>query len=384
MAARPVSRRSAVDPFLAMDVLRKATAREAAGEAILHLELGQPGWPAPAPALEAARAALAADRLGYTEALGRASLRARIARHYGEAYGLDLDPARVVVTTGSSGGFTLAFLALFDAGAKVALAEPGYPAYRNVMRALGLKPLALPVGEAERWQPTVAQLVAAAEEGARGLLIASPANPTGTMLGEAAMKALAETCAARGVALISDEIYHGLTYERPATTALAHSDEAVVVNSFSKFYCMTGWRIGWMVVPEGLERVVERLAQNLFISPPTLSQIAAEAAFDAKEELEARRAVYAGNREVLAKKLAAAGLTGFAPADGAFYLYADVRRFTNDSAAFAEAMLAEIAVAATPGLDFDPGRGAGYLRLSYAAEADVIAEAARRIGDWLP
>jgi aspartate/methionine/tyrosine aminotransferase len=383
MTGRPVSRRSAVDPFLAMDVLRAATRREAAGEAVLHLELGQPGWPAPAAALAAARAALGSERLGYTEALGRASLRARIARHYGERHGIDLDPARVVVTTGSSGGFTLAFLMLFDAGEAIALAEPGYPAYRNIMRALGLEPVGLPVGPAERWQPTVDQVRDAAAAGASGLLVASPANPTGTMLSERALGELARLCEELSMVLISDEIYHGLTYDRPATTALAHSDAAIVINSFSKYHCMTGWRVGWMVVPAERERVVERLAQNLYISPPTLSQIAAEAALDAGAELDARRDVYGRNRQVLTSALAGAGLGEFAPADGAFYLYADVRRFTNDSAAFAEAMLAEIKVAATPGLDFDPARGAGYLRLSYAEDAAVIAEAAGRIAAWL-
>jgi aspartate/methionine/tyrosine aminotransferase len=383
MTGRPVSRRSAVDPFLAMDVLRAATRREAAGEAVLHLELGQPGWPAPAAALAAARAALGSERLGYTEALGRASLRARIARHYGERHGIDLDPARVVVTTGSSGGFTLAFLMLFDAGERIALAEPGYPAYRNIMRALGLEPVGLPVGPAERWQPTVDQVRDAAAAGASGLLVASPANPTGTMLSERALGELARLCEELSMVLISDEIYHGLTYDRPATTALAHSDAAIVINSFSKYHCMTGWRVGWMVVPAERERVVERLAQNLYISPPTLSQIAAEAALDAGAELDARRDVYGRNRQVLTSALAGAGLGEFAPADGAFYLYADVRRFTNDSAAFAEAMLAEIKVAATPGLDFDPARGAGYLRLSYAEDAAVIAEAAGRIAAWL-
>jgi aspartate/methionine/tyrosine aminotransferase len=380
----PPSRRSNIASFIAMDVLARANALEAEGRSVLHLEVGEPGSPAPAVVAEAARRALDAGRLGYTEALGREALRARIARHYGERYGIDLDPARVVVTTGSSGGFTLAFLALFDAGARVGLAEPGYPAYRNILRALDLVPVAVPVGAHNRWQVTPGD-VDEAGRAARldGLLVASPANPTGAMLAPDALADLVDTCARRDVTFISDEIYHGLTYGLEAATALRASDRAIVINSFSKYYCMTGWRIGWMVVPPDLVRVVERLAQNLYISPPTISQIAAEAAFEAMAEYEALRRAYARNRDVLAAALARAGLGEHAPADGAFYLYCDISRFSNHSADFAARMLTETGVAATPGIDFDPVNGSSYLRFSYASDPAVIDEAAARLERWL-
>ncbi|VAW15410.1 Valine--pyruvate aminotransferase [hydrothermal vent metagenome] len=378
------SARGNVDPFLAMDVLARANAAQASGRDILHLEVGQPGGQAPACVLEAARVALDHERIGYTQALGRPSLRARIARHYGEVYGVDLDPGRVVVTTGSSAGFVLSYLAAFDAGARVGIAEPGYPANRNILKSLDLVPVGLRVGPQNRWQPTVADLQAlTGADRLDGLLIASPANPTGTMVTRDAFAGLIGHCAENGIWFLSDEIYHGLTYGEAAATALEFSSEVIVINSFSKYYCMTGWRIGWLVVPEALVRVVERLAQNLFISPPTLSQFAAEAAFDACDELEARKSVYAGNRDVLAGALKAGGQVEIAPPDGAFYLYADMRRFTNDSQGLARAMLEETGVAATPGLDFDPVDGGLYLRFSFAEDPAVIARAADKLHRWL-
>ena len=384
MTVSQTSRRSNVASFIAMDVMRTANALEARGESILHLEVGQPGEPAPRAARDAAERALASETLGYTDALGRPSLRQRIARHYGETYGLEVDPARVIVTTGSSGAFTLAFLALFDAGDGVGITDPGYPAYRNILAALGLEPRSMPVGGATRWQLN-ADIVRAAhrERPLRGVLVASPANPTGTMLTPEALADLVGACREDGIAFISDEIYHGLTYGVPQASALETSDDVIVINSFSKYFCMTGWRIGWMVVPERLERVMERLAQNLFISPPTLSQVAAEAALDARADLDAIRDGYAANRDRLIAGLSEIGLDRFAPADGAFYLYADISRFSNDSAEFATRMLHEIGVAATPGLDFDPEEGSSYLRFSYAGTADVIDQAVDRIAGWL-
>ena len=373
-----------VTPFLAMDVLAAAAAKERRGDSVVHMEVGQPSAPAPQRAREAARAALADGRIGYTEALGLAALRERIARHYREAYGVAVPPERVVVTTGSSAGFVLAFLALFDAGARVAITAPGYPAYRNILAALELEAAPIPLTGADGWIMTadsVARLHAA--EPLAGVLAMSPANPSGTMIGREALRRLGETCKALGLWFVSDEIYHGLTYGEPAATALAFDDDAVVINSFSKYYCMTGWRIGWMVVPERLVRPMERLAQNLYISPPYLSQVAALAAFDAAEELEAVKAGYARNRAMLLEELPRLGLGEMHPVDGAFYIYADVARFTNDSVAFCKRLLEEAGVAATPGLDFDPLEGAHHLRLSFAGSEADCREALRRLKGWL-
>ncbi|HEX5868391.1 MAG TPA: aminotransferase class I/II-fold pyridoxal phosphate-dependent enzyme [Beijerinckiaceae bacterium] len=373
-----------VTPFLAMDVLAAAAAKERRGDSVVHMEVGQPSAPAPQRAREAARAALADGRIGYTEALGLAALRERIARHYREAYGVAVPPERVVVTTGSSAGFVLAFLALFDAGARVAITAPGYPAYRNILAALELEAAPIPLTGADGWIMTadsVARLHAA--EPLAGVLAMSPANPSGTMIGRAALRRLGETCKALGLWFVSDEIYHGLTYGEPAATALAFDDDAVVINSFSKYYCMTGWRIGWMVVPERLVRPMERLAQNLYISPPYLSQVAAQAAFDAAEELEAVKAGYARNRAMLLEELPRLGLGEMHPVDGAFYIYADVARFTNDSVAFCKRLLEEAGIAATPGLDFDALEGAHHLRLSFAGSEADCREALRRLKGWL-
>lgn len=380
--ALKVARRGLVPPFIVMDVLRAANEREAAGEQVLHLEVGQPGTPAPAAVRAAAKAALADARLGYTDALGVRSLRARIARSYAELYGVTLDPRRVIVTTGSSGGFLLAFLASFEPGDRVALAAPGYPAYRNILSTLGVEPVLLPCDLAHRFQPT-AELLDQVAPPLDGLILASPSNPTGTMLGRAALSDLVDYCAARGVRLVSDEIYHGIAYEAPAVSALELTGEVIVINSFSKYYSMTGWRLGWMVLPEDLLRPVECLAQNLFISPPTLSQIAAEVAFDCREELDGYVAAYARNRALLLEALPKAGFDRLAPADGAFYLYADVSRLTNDSQDFCRRMLAETGVAITPGIDFDPERGHQFVRFSFAGLEAEMAQAAARLEAWL-
>lgn len=363
------SRRGAVDPFIVMDVMEAARAAEAAGRHIIHMEVGQPGTPAPLGARNALARAMETDALGYTVALGLPALRARIAQLYGEWYGVDLDPARVVVTSGSSGAFILAFTALFDSGDKVGIGAPGYPSYRQILRALGLQPVDLPTSVENRFQPVAADFAAM---NLAGLMVASPANPTGTMLDRDALAALIHAAQGAGAAFISDEIYHGIEYEAKAVTALEISDDVYVINSFSKYFSMTGWRVGWMVVPPDHVRVIERIAQNMFICPPHASQIAALAAMDCNEELEANMAVYRENRRLMLEGLPKAGFERIAPPDGAFYVYADVSHLTDDSRAFAAEILDKAGVAVTPGLDFDPDRGGGTLRFSYArATADI-------------
>jgi len=376
-----VARRSAVAPFIVMEVMRAANARAAAGEGVVHLEVGQPGTSAPRPVIEAATRALTQSRLGYTEALGVPELRARIAAHYRSHYGVKVPAERIVVTTGSSGAFILSFLACFEPGDRVALASPSYPAYRNILKALDVEPVLLPATAATRFYPTP-EMLDAVPGTLAGLIVASPNNPTGTMLSPAALGDLAAACAARGIRLISDEIYHGITFGMREATALSLGDGPVVINSFSKYFSMTGWRLGWMVVPEDLVRPVELLAQNLFISPPTLPQLAAVAAFDATEELDANVARYRVNRDFLLRKLPRIGFESFAPADGAFYLYADVGHLTNDSVDFCRRALAEAGVAITPGVDFDPERGHRTIRFSYAGIAADIEDAVARLKAW--
>ena len=376
------SRRGLVPPFIAMDVLRAATEREAAGADVIHLEVGQPGTPAPEAVRAAARRALDDARIGYTDALGTVALREAIAAHYRAQYEVAVEPGEVVVTTGSSAAFQLAFLAAFEAGDRVALAAPGYPAYRNILSALGIEPVLIEVGENTHYQPNPELL---AEAGPLdGLIIASPANPTGTMISADHLVSLADYCRERGIRLVSDEIYHGITYESGAATVRAFSREAIVVNSFSKYYSMTGWRLGWMLVPADLARSVECLAQNFYISPPALSQLAAIPAFECRAELDGHVARYRDNRDLLIGALDAAGLTRYAPADGAFYLYVDIADLTRDSMDFCRRLLAETSVAITPGLDFDPIQGGGWVRLSFAGSTADMAEAARRLADWLP
>ena len=373
------SSRGMVDPFIVMDVMEAARAAEAAGRHIIHMEVGQPSTPAPAAARAALARALEEDALGYTVALGLPALRQGIARHYAERYGVDLDPARVIVTAGSSGAFLLAFSALFDAGDRVALGEPGYPSYRQILRAMSVTAVGIPTQPENRYQPVPDEV----PHDVQGLIVASPGNPSGTMLAREELAALAGLCAARGLAFISDEIYHGLNYDRRPVTALEVTDEVYVVNSFSKYFSMTGWRIGWMVVPEAHVRVVERLAQNMFICPPHASHVAALAALGCAEELEANVRVYAENRRLMLEELPKAGFTRIAPPDGAFYIYADVSDLTSDSRAFAAEILDRAGVAVTPGLDFDPVRGAGTLRFSYARSTGDIREGLRRLHDFM-
>ena len=378
------SRRSDVPPFMVMDVMAAAARIEAAGGHVIHLEVGQPAAPAPRTAIAAAHAALDTARIDYTSALGIASLRERIARHYRDSYGCVVDPERVVVTTGSSGGFVLAFLSLFEPGDRVAVTVPGYPPYRHILTALGCEPVLIETTSETRHALTGEALLAAHRKAPlKGVLVASPANPTGTMMSKEALSELIVAAEGAGIRFISDEIYHGLDYAFPAVTAAALSERALVINSFSKYFCMTGWRAGWMVVPDVLVRPIERLQQNLSISVPTLSQIAAEAAFDGAGEMEAIKHGYQENRCILIEGLPKAGLTRFLPADGAFYLYADVSDFTSDSFEFAKQMLEEAHVAATPGVDFDPVHGRSFVRFSYARSAEDMQEAVARIARWL-
>ncbi|WP_415403166.1 pyridoxal phosphate-dependent aminotransferase [Tateyamaria sp. SN3-11] len=374
------SSRSDVDPFIVMDVMEAARAAEAAGRHVIHMEVGQPGTGAPQAAIRALSAAMEAGPLGYTVALGLPALRARIARLYGEWYNVDLDPARVIVTPGASGGFILAFNALFDSGDRVGIGAPGYPSYRQILKGLGFQPVDLPTADAHRLQPVPSDF---AGMDLAGLLVASPANPTGTMLDRPAMAALIEATQGAGASFISDEIYHGIEYEAKAVSALEVSDDVYVINSFSKYFSMTGWRVGWMVVPEDHVRVVERIAQNMFICAPHASQVAALAAMDAGEELEANMDVYRANRALMLDELPRAGFDRIAPPDGAFYVYADVSDLTDNSRAFAAEILDQAGVAVTPGLDFDPVRGHRTLRFSYARSTADIAEGLQRLSDFM-
>lgn len=369
------STRGDVDPFIVMDVMEAARRAEDAGRHIIHMEVGQPGTGAP----EAARAVLAAqldDPLGYTVGLGLPALRARIAQHYMDVYGVALDAERVVITAGASGAFLLAFSALFDNDARVGLGLPCYPSYRQILKAVGLKAVEMPTTPAGRYQPQPADVE---DHTLDGLIVASPANPTGTMLDMAALQALADACAARNTAFISDEIYHGISYDKDAVTALQVTDDVYVINSFSKYFSMTGWRVGWMIVPADHVRRVERLGQNMFICPSHASQVLALAAFDCKAELDSHLDVYAANRDLLMDGLAAAGLSKYAPPDGAFYVYVDVSDYTDDARAFAAQILDQAGVAVTPGLDFDPVEGHKWLRLSYARATADIAEGVARL-----
>ncbi len=379
------SARSDVPPFMVMDVMAEAARIEAAGGHVIHMEVGQPAASAPQAAIAAAQAALTGGRIDYTSALGIPTLRARIARHYRETYRCDVDAARVIVTTGSSGAFVLAFLAMFEPGDRVAVTIPGYPPYRHSLTALGCEPVLIETHAETRHALTGKALLAAHRKTPlKGVLVGSPANPTGTMMTREALTGLMAAAESSSIRFISDEIYHGLDYAFPAVTAAELSPDALVINSFSKYFCMTGWRAGWMVVPENLVRPIERLQQNLSISVPTLSQIAAEAAFEGRAEMEAIKHGYEDNRRILIDGLPQAGLTDFLPADGAFYLYADVSAFTSDSYDFTKRMLADTHVAATPGIDFDPIRGHSFVRFSYARSAEDMREAVKRITRWLP
>ena len=378
------SGRSDVPAFMVMDVMAAAARIEAEGGHVIHMEVGQPAASAPKTALLAARAALDGARLDYTSALGMPALRSRIAAHYRETHGHQVEAERIVVTTGSSGAFILAFLAMFEPGDRVAVTVPGYPPYRHILTALGCEPVLIETSGENRHALTGEALLAAHHRTPlKGVLVGSPANPTGTMMSREALASLIAAAESAGIRFISDEIYHGLDYAFPAVTAAALSPHALVINSFSKYFCMTGWRVGWMLVPEPLVRPIERLQQNLAISVPTLSQIAAEAAFDGRDEMEAVKRGYQENRGILIAGLPQAGLTRFLPADGAFYLYADISAFSSDSFEFAKEMLEQAHVAATPGVDFDPVHGRSFIRFSYARSAGEMHEAVARITRWL-
>ncbi len=361
--------------------MKAAAERQRVAGDVLHLEVGQPSTPAPQAVLDAAAAALGDDRLGYTDATGTPELRQRIADHYADRYEVSVDPDRVIVTMGASGGFVLTFLAAFDVGDRVAVTQPGYPCYRNTLEAFGVKAVPIPVGPETRFVPTSALL---AEAGPlEGLVLASPANPTGTALRREELVDIADYCRANDITLIADEIYHGIEYGASVPTALSVDRNAVVLQSFSKYYSMTGWRLGWIVAPPELVRPLERLAQNLFISPPTLSQHAALAAFEATEELDGNVARYAANRRILIDGLGAVGLDHFASPDGAFYFYIDVSHLSADSQELCQIWLDELGVACTPGMDFDPVLGHRYVRLSYSESTEDITAATERIARWV-
>ena len=374
------STRGSVDPFIVMDVMEAARQLEASGRHIIHMEVGQPSSSAPKVALESLSQKMLVDPMGYTVALGLPELRHKIADLYDKWYGISLNPERVVVTSGSSAAFLLSFTSLFDSGDKVGIGTPGYPSYRQILKSLGLCPVDIETNAENRFQPTSRDLIV---RDLAGLLVASPANPTGTMLSNEAMRDLIITCQTMNAAFISDEIYHGIEYEKKAVTALEISDQCYVINSFSKYFSMTGWRIGWMVVPEDHIRRIERLAQNMFICAPHVSQIVALAALECSEELEANLNVYRENREIMIEGLTAAGFDTTAPPDGAFYIYADIGKMTEDSLAFARDILNESGVAVTPGLDFDPVRGAKTLRFSYARDTEDIKEGLKRLQKFM-
>ncbi|WP_421783784.1 pyridoxal phosphate-dependent aminotransferase [Kiloniella litopenaei] len=378
--ALKLSNRGDIPPFIVMDVLRAANERAAAGEDILHLSLGQPATPAPDYVLEAVKSALDTEMIGYTDAMGIPELRQGIADHYMHLYKQKVDPARVMVTTGSSAGFLLSFLAAFNPGDRVALAAPGYPAYRNILVALDIEPVLIEVGPNERFQPTAELL--AAQGKLDGVIIASPSNPAGTMLSEKAFKEIIDYCASQEIRLISDEIYHGISYGTQASTALKFTDDAFIINSFSKYFSMTGWRLGWMILPEDMLRAEECLAQNFFISPPTLSQIAGAAVFKCYDVLESYVAQYARNRDILLNELPDVGFDNLAPADGGFYIYADISKRTNDSQSFCARLLNETGIAATPGVDFDPFNGSHFMRFSFAGTEQTMLEAVKRLKSW--
>ncbi len=373
-----ISSRGDVAPFIVMDVMEAARLEGKKGRHIIHMEVGQPATGAPKGAVEALKSAMDEGPLGYTVALGLPALRARIAEMYLARYGVHITPERVVVTAGSSAGFLLSFISLFDAGARVGIGDPAYPSYRNILKSQDLETVRLETNTASNFQPAPEQL----DESLSGLLLASPSNPTGTMLGKPELAALAAACAEKGIALISDEIYHGIEYNTRAVSALEVSDDVYVINSFSKYYSMTGWRVGWMIVPENHVRRIERLSQNLFICAPHAAQVAALAAMDCDEELQGHLKTYARNREVLVEGLPKAGFSKFAPPDGAFYIYADVSDLTDDSRALAAEILQDAGVAVTPGLDFDPERGHKTLRFSYARSTEDMVEGVARLQRW--
>ena len=374
------SKRSKVDSFIVMDVMESARKAESKGQHIIHMEIGQPGTPAPKIAKEYLSKQIHSNNLGYTVSLGLPELRKKISKLYGEWYNLDLNPERVVVTNGSSGAFILSFTSLFDSGERVGIGSPGYPSYRQILKSLDLVPVDIQTEMQNSFQPIPTDIE---KNNIKGLLVASPANPTGSMLDKQSLKNLITTAKENNVSFISDEIYHGIEYEKKATTALEITDDCYVINSFSKYFSMTGWRVGWMVVPESHVRQVERLSQNLFICPPHASQITALAALDASEELEQNVNIYKKNREILINELPNIGFKKFSPPDGAFYIYVDVSKFTNDSLEFTKQILDKVGVAITPGLDFDQKRGNTTIRFSYARSTEDIIEGTKRLKKFM-
>ncbi len=374
------SKRSKVDSFIVMDVMESARKAESKGQHIIHMEIGQPGTPAPKIAKEYLSKQIHSNNLGYTVSLGLPELRKKISKLYGEWYNLDLNPERVVVTNGSSGAFILSFTSLFDSGERVGIGSPGYPSYRQILKSLDLVPVDIQTEMQNSFQPIPPDIE---KNNIKGLLVASPANPTGSMLDKQSLKNLITAAKENNVSFISDEIYHGIEYEKKATTALEITDDCYVINSFSKYFSMTGWRVGWMVVPESHVRQVERLSQNLFICPPHASQITALAALDANEELEQNVNIYKKNREILINELPNMGFKNFSPPDGAFYIYVDVSKFTNDSLQFTKEILEKVGVAITPGLDFDQRRGNTTIRFSYARSTEDIIEGTKRLKKFM-
>lgn len=378
------SNRGLVEPFRAMEVVAKAAQMQAGGEDIVMMCVGQPSASAPQVARDAAIAAINKGRIAYTPAKGIEPLRLRIAKHYQERYGVVINPDRVIVTTGSSAGFMLAFISLFDEKNRVAIPSPGYPAYRNILKALSLSPVEIESTSASRWVMTSEMLEEAhSQSPIQGVLIANPNNPNGTMLLPEAFEGLINKSKELGISFISDEIYHGLTYGVPEETALKYSDDALIINSFSKYFCMTGWRVGWMIVPETMIDTINRLQQNAFICAPELSQIAALHAFDGMDELEATKLGYLKNRDLLLDALPKLGFTEIQPVDGAFYVYANASSLTNDSEAFSREILLHAKTAITPGTDFDSTRGNAWVRFSFAGSYDDMQKGLERIGNYL-
>ena len=378
-----IAKRSKMPPFMAMDVMRLAAELDAQGHDIVHLEVGQPSSSAPKPVMDALVDSMGQQKShGYAVALGITELRQRIAEHYQEWYQIDLDSERVAVTVGSSTGFAISFMSAFDVGDRIAIPNPGYPAYRNLMLGMGLEPVILPAGAEEGWMPRLQDM----EKWDRlpdGLMIASPHNPTGVVIPDAELKEICEWCDKNGVRLISDEIYHGLSYTGRCETALKYTDNAIIINSLSKYFSMTGWRIGWMILPEQLISAAEKLAQNLYISAPTPNQIASVKAFDCSDELDQHVERYQENRQILLSGLPSEFLGNAAPCDGAFYIYADISALSDDSIAFAKELLDQTGVATTPGVDFDPINGHRFLRLSFAGSTATMHEAVKRINGFV-
>ena len=377
------SKRSEIPTFLALDGMRIAQEMEAAGDNIIHLEVGQPSTAAPQQVTDGLIAALSqAGNHGYSTPLGVPALRNAIAQHYHDTYGYHHDSGKIAVTVGSSTAFALAFLAAFDEGDKVALPTPGYPAYRNLMMAMGIEPVALPARAEQGWMPAL-KAMEEWDELPDGIIIASPHNPTGVVLSDAEMREICDWCKNHSVRLISDEIYHGLTYGTPAQTAGLYNDEAIIISGFSKYYSMTGWRLGWLLMPDDLADRIEKLVQNLFIAAPTPNQMGAIHAFAAKDELQAHLSRYATNRDILLSGLSPLLLGNHAPCDGAFYLYVDISALSDDSLAFSKALLEREGVATTSGVDFDQEQGHLHLRLSFAGSTDDMHEAVKRINRFV-